>query len=96
MTEAGDVGRAASERPDARDHTGVAVGSEEAETAEQWAERLRAFLGPANGRPQQPRRLSPAVRRAAARMVVAANRANGETPDPKILAIAEDPAPDTT
>jgi hypothetical protein len=49
-----------------------------------------------NGRqPQQLRRRSPAVRRAAARMVVAANRANGETPDPKILAIAEDPAPDT-
>ena len=33
--------------------------------------------------------LDPVVRRAAARMVLAANKANKETPDPRIVAIAE-------
>lgn len=35
------------------------------------------------------RRLAPEVRQAAARMVVAANVANGKTTDPRIVAIAE-------
>lgn len=35
------------------------------------------------------RPLAPAARRAAARMVIAATEASGETPDPRIVAIAE-------
>jgi hypothetical protein len=35
------------------------------------------------------RRRSPAVRQAAARMVVAADRANGKNSDPRIVEIAE-------
>jgi uncharacterized protein (DUF1778 family) len=35
------------------------------------------------------RRLAPEARQAAARVVVAANEANGKTPDPRIIAIAE-------
>lgn len=41
-------------------------------------------------RPSPPRRiLAPAARQAAARMVLAADKANGKTPDPRIEAIAE-------
>jgi hypothetical protein len=38
-----------------------------------------------------PRRrvLAPEARRAAARVVIAANKADGETPDPRIVAVAE-------
>jgi hypothetical protein len=39
--------------------------------------------------------LAPEVRRAAARMVIAANKANGETPDPRIVAVAEGKASST-
>lgn len=46
----------------------------------------RAATPPATT-PRRP--LGPAARRAAARMVIAANKANGETPDPRIVAIAE-------
>jgi nucleoid-associated protein YgaU len=35
------------------------------------------------------RRRSREVRQAAARMVIAASKANGETPDPRIVAVAE-------
>lgn len=40
--------------------------------------------GPAKRRP-----LAPEVRRAAARMILAANKANREEPDPRVVAIAE-------
>ena len=39
--------------------------------------------------PKRRRRRSLAVRQAAARMVIAASKANGETPDPRIVAVAE-------
>lgn len=41
------------------------------------------------------RRRSPAVRQAAARMVVAADRANGKKSDPRIVEIAEHGVRDT-
>lgn len=40
--------------------------------------------------------LAPEVRRAAARMVIAANKANGEASDPRIVAIAEGKLSSTT
>ena len=42
-----------------------------------------------HGTPARRRARTLEVRRAAARMVIAASEANGETPDPKIVAIAE-------
>lgn len=42
------------------------------------------------------RPLAPEARRAAARMVIAANDASGVTPDPRIVAIAEGKSPVST
>ncbi len=39
------------------------------------------------GAPRRP--LAPAARRAAARMVIAADKASGKTSDPRVVAIAE-------
>ncbi|GLB86837.1 hypothetical protein SRL2020028_60930 [Mycobacterium kiyosense] len=53
-------------------------------TTEPHTTSTRRPLAPTGRRP-----LGPAARRAAARMVIAANKANGETPDPRIVAVAE-------
>jgi hypothetical protein len=42
------------------------------------------------------RRRSLEVRQAAPRMVIAASKANGETPDPRIVAVAEGKSTSTT